>query len=52
MVYVAKQSVLTDSDIARWRLHNQHLISPFLPSAKDGVVGLLAVQAENPSQAA
>jgi hypothetical protein len=49
---VAKHSVLTDADIARWRLHNQHLTSPFLPSAEDVVVGLLAVQAENPSQAA
>jgi Winged helix DNA-binding domain len=49
---VAKQSVLTDADIARWRLHNQHLTSPFTASAEDTVVGLLAVQAENPSQAA
>jgi hypothetical protein len=49
---VAKLSTLTDADIARWRLHNQHLTSPFAASAKDVVVGLLAVQAENPSQAA
>jgi hypothetical protein len=49
---VAKHPVLTDADIARWRLHNQHLTSPFAASAKDVVVGLLAVQAENPSQAA
>jgi hypothetical protein len=49
---VAKQSVLTDSDIARWRLHNQRLTSPFAASAEDVVVGMLAVQAENPSQAA
>jgi hypothetical protein len=49
---VAKHSVLTDADIARWRLHNQHLTSPFLPAAKDVVVGLLAVQAENPGQSA
>ena len=52
MARVAKHSMLTDSDIARWRLHNQHLTSPFTASAKDTVVGLLAVQAENPSQAA
>ena len=49
---MAKQSVLTDYDIARWRLHNQHLTSPFAASAEDVVVGQLAVQAENPSQAA
>jgi hypothetical protein len=49
---VAEHSELTDFDIARWRLHNQHLTSSFLASAKDVVVGLLAVQAENPSQAA
>jgi len=49
---VAQPSALTDSDIARWRLHNQHLTSPFTASARDTVVGLLAVQAENPSQAA
>jgi hypothetical protein len=49
---VAKHSVLTDHDIARWRLHNQHLTSPFFASAQDVVVGLLAVQAENPSQSA
>jgi DNA glycosylase AlkZ-like len=42
----------SDREIARWRLHNQHLTSPFAASAKDVVVGLLAVQAENPSQAA
>ena len=49
---MAKHSVLTDADIARWRLHNQHLTSPFAASARDVVVGLLAVQAENPSQSA
>src|SRR3712207_3676561 len=42
----------SDAEIARWRLHNQHLTSPFAASAEDVVVGLLAVQAENPSQAA
>jgi winged helix DNA-binding protein len=49
---VAKHPMLTDADLARWRLHNQYLTSPFAASAQDVVVGLLAVQAENPSQAA
>jgi hypothetical protein len=41
-----------DLDIARWRLRTQRLARPHAESA-DGVVGsLLAVQAENPSQAA
>jgi hypothetical protein len=39
-------------DIARWRLRSQHLVSPFAASARDVVGSLLAVQAENPSQAA
>jgi hypothetical protein len=43
---------LSDAEIARWRLHNQHLASPYAASAEEVVVGLLAVQAENPSQAA
>jgi hypothetical protein len=42
----------SDAEISRWRLHNQHLTSPFVASAEDVVAGLLAVQAENPSQAA
>jgi DNA glycosylase AlkZ-like len=42
----------SDRQIARWRLHSQHLTSPFAAGAKDVVTGLLAVQAENPSQAA
>jgi hypothetical protein len=42
----------TDRDIARWRLRTQHLVSPHAGSAADVVRGLLAVQAENPSQAA
>jgi hypothetical protein len=42
----------SDAEIARWRLHNQHLTSQYAASAEDVVVGLLAVQAENPSQAA
>jgi hypothetical protein len=46
------QPTLTDVDIARWRLRNQHLTGPFTASAQDAVVSLLAVQAENPSQAA
>jgi hypothetical protein len=41
-----------DLDIARWRLRSQHLVSPFAGSARDIVGSLLAVQAENPSQAA
>jgi hypothetical protein len=42
----------SDAEIARWRLHNQHLTSPFVATAEEVVLGLLAVQAENPSQAA
>ncbi len=42
----------TDRDIARWRLRTQHLVSPHAGSAEAVVRGLLAVQAENPSQAA
>jgi hypothetical protein len=44
--------VLRDVDIARRRLRNQHLVSPHAVSAWDAVGSLLAVQAENPSQAA
>jgi hypothetical protein len=44
--------MVQDLDVARWRLRTQHLVSPFATSAR-GVVGqLLAVQAENASQAA
>jgi hypothetical protein len=43
---------LRDLDIARWRLRSQHLVSPWAASARDVVGSLLAVQAENPSQAA
>ncbi len=43
--------MLDDLDIARWRLRSQHLTSPHVPSAAAAVAGLLAVQAENPSQA-
>jgi len=49
---VATNSVLTDADIARWRLRNQHLTGPFAGAARDVVGHLLAVQAENPSQSA
>jgi len=41
-----------DNDIARWRLCSQHLVSPHAASAGEVVGSLLAVQAENPSQAA
>lgn len=43
---------MQDLDIARWRLRNQHLVSPYADSAREAVGSLLAVQAENPSQAA
>ena len=43
---------LTDADLARWRLRNQHLTRPFAATAGDVVGHLLAVQAENPSQSA
>jgi len=44
--------VVSDLDIARWRLRSQHLVEPHLSSAGDVVGALLAVQAENPSQSA
>jgi hypothetical protein len=44
--------VTTALDIARWRLRTQHLVPPYADSASAVVTGLLAVQAENPSQAA
>ena len=43
---------MRDLDIARWRLRSQHLVSPHAASAREVVGSLLAVQAENPSQAA
>ncbi len=43
---------MQDLDIARWRLRTQHLVSPYAVSAREAVGSLLAVQAENPSQAA
>jgi hypothetical protein len=42
----------TDREIARWRLRSQHLVSPHATSSAAVVRSLLAVQAENPSQAA
>jgi hypothetical protein len=44
--------VVDSHDIARWRLLSQHLVSPYADSAREAVGWLLAVQAENPSQAA
>ena len=42
--------MLTDRDVARWRLRSQHLVEPHAASAGDVVRHLLAVQAENPRQ--
>ena len=44
--------MMADLDIARWRLRTQHLVWPFAVSAREAVGSLLAVQAENPGQAA
>ena len=44
--------MMQDLDIARWRLRSQHLVRPYAASAREAVGSLLAVQAENPSQAA
>ena len=44
--------MVADLDIARWRLCTQHLVSPYAVSAREAVGSLLAVQAENPGQAA
>jgi hypothetical protein len=44
--------MMRDLDIARWRLRSQHLVSPHALSAGEVVGSLLAVQAENPGQAA
>jgi hypothetical protein len=44
--------MMQDLDIARWRLRSQHLVWPYAVSARGVVGSLLAVQAENPSQAA
>jgi hypothetical protein len=44
--------MVQDLDIARWRLRTQHLAWPHAGSAREAVGSLLAVQAENPGQAA
>jgi hypothetical protein len=44
--------MVQDLDIARWRLRSQHLVRPYAVSAREAVGSLLAVQAENPGQAA
>jgi hypothetical protein len=44
--------MVRDLDVARWRLRSQHLVWPYAGSAGEAVGSLLAVQAENPSQAA
>jgi len=44
--------MLTDLDIARWRLRSQRLVTPHAEDAAAVVSHLLAVQAENPSQSA
>jgi hypothetical protein len=44
--------MVADLDIARWRLRTQHLVPPHAVSAREAVGSLLAVQAENRSQAA
>jgi hypothetical protein len=44
--------MVQDLDIARWRLRSQHLVAPHAASAREVVGSLLAVQAENPGQAA
>src|SRR5215470_17975920 len=44
--------MMRDLDIARWRLRSQHLVVQHAASAAEVVGSLLAVQAENPGQAA
>jgi Winged helix DNA-binding domain len=44
--------MMRDLDIARWRLRSQHVVWPYAVSAREAVGALLAVQAENPGQAA
>jgi len=44
--------MVRDLDIARWRLRSQHVAWPHAVSAGEAVGSLLAVQAENPGQAA
>jgi hypothetical protein len=45
-------ATVQDLDIARWRLRSQNLVRPHVVSASEAVGSLLAVQAENPGQAA
>jgi len=44
--------MVRDLDVARWRLRSQRLVGPYTTSASEVVRLLLAVQAENPGQAA
>ena len=44
--------MVSDHDIARWRLRSQHLDRPTPPGAAAVVTSLLGFQAENPSQSA
>jgi hypothetical protein len=44
--------MISDHDVARWRLRSQHLVQPHAATPADAVGRLLAVQAENPSQSA
>jgi Winged helix DNA-binding domain len=44
--------MVQDLDIARWRFRSQRLVPPYATSAGEAVRTLLAVQAENPGQAA
>ncbi|WP_167305894.1 winged helix DNA-binding domain-containing protein [Nocardioides euryhalodurans] len=44
--------MVTDVDIARWRLRSQHLVGSGPTSAEGVVRSLLGVQAENPAQSA
>ncbi|HET8643550.1 MAG TPA: winged helix DNA-binding domain-containing protein [Pseudonocardiaceae bacterium] len=44
--------MVSDVDIARWRLRTQRLVAPQAESAREVVGSLLAVQAENAGQAA
>ena len=46
------QGVTTNREIARWRLRSQQLVTPHADSTAAVIRSLLAVQAENPSQAA
>jgi hypothetical protein len=43
---------MRDLDIARWRLRSQHVVWPYAVLAREAAGALLAVQAENPGQAA